>query len=146
MISIEIIAAGKLKDTTLLELYKRYSSRINRSPILHEIDAQTSKKLTEKYLSYIDNTAYLVALDEHGLDYSSKNLADKLEQLPHSNYNKVQFFIGAADGLPQIILDKVDLKLSFSSLTWPHMLVRVMLLEQLYRAQQIITGHPYHKD
>jgi 23S rRNA (pseudouridine1915-N3)-methyltransferase len=85
-------------------------------------------------------------MDEHGIGLSSKEFAGKLENLAIQGKSKVQFIIGGADGLPQSVRDRANFILSFGKQTWPHMLARVMLTEQIYRAQQIIAGHPYHRE
>jgi 23S rRNA (pseudouridine1915-N3)-methyltransferase len=82
----------------------------------------------------------LVALDERGKDFGSPALAERLAQ-----WGSASFLIGGADGLDESIRRRADLLLAFGRLTWPHMLARVMLLEQLYRTQTILSGHPYHR-
>lgn len=88
----------------------------------------------------------IVALDETGEVLGSVQLAQKLEQWRDSGTRECRFLIGAADGLTDDERAGADLKLSFGRLTWPHMLARAMLAEQLYRATAIIAGHPYHRE
>jgi len=90
--------------------------------------------------------AHLVALDERGASWSSRELAERLAAWRDQGVTNLSFAIGGADGLGAAVLDRADTTLSFGSMTWPHLLVRGMLLEQLYRAQQILAGHPYHRD
>jgi 23S rRNA (pseudouridine1915-N3)-methyltransferase len=86
-----------------------------------------------------------VALDERGVQWSSRALADRIAIWRDRGSPELAFAIGGADGLHSMVLDRADVTLSLGSMTWPHLLVRGMLLEQLYRAQQILAGHPYHR-
>jgi len=87
----------------------------------------------------------VVTLDETGKSWSSAQFADWISQLRADNIQALSFLIGGADGFAPDFLSNADFKLSFSPLTWPHQLVRIMLAEQLYRATTILTGHPYHR-
>jgi 23S rRNA (pseudouridine1915-N3)-methyltransferase len=87
----------------------------------------------------------LVALDERGVQWSSRTLAERIAAWRDRGSPEVAFAVGGADGLHSTVLDRADVTLSLGSMTWPHLLVRGMLLEQLYRAQQILVGHPYHR-
>jgi 23S rRNA (pseudouridine1915-N3)-methyltransferase len=88
----------------------------------------------------------LVALDERGAAWSSRELADRLGQWRDRGAAELGFAIGGADGLATAVLNRATMVLSLGPMTWPHLLVRGMLLEQLYRAQQILAGHPYHRE
>jgi 23S rRNA (pseudouridine1915-N3)-methyltransferase len=90
--------------------------------------------------------ARLVALDERGAAWSSIELANRLASWRDAGTGAVAFAIGGADGLGTAVIERADAVLSLGSMTWPHLLVRGMLLEQLYRAQQILAGHPYHRE
>jgi len=90
--------------------------------------------------------ARLIALDEHGAMWSSRGLADRLAVWRDQGMAELAFAIGGADGLGPEVLDRADAILSLGPMTWPHLLVRSLLLEQLYRAQQILAGHPYHRE
>ena len=87
----------------------------------------------------------IVALDERGVQRSSRALAEQIAIWCDRGSPELAFAIGGADGLHPTVLDRADVTLSLGSMTWPHLLVRGMLLEQLYRAQQILAGHPYHR-
>jgi 23S rRNA (pseudouridine1915-N3)-methyltransferase len=87
-----------------------------------------------------------VALDERGEGWSSRGIADRIVAWRDRGTSELAFAIGGADGLDAAVLDRAAAVLSLGPMTWPHLLVRSMLLEQLYRAQQIIAGHPYHRD
>jgi 23S rRNA (pseudouridine1915-N3)-methyltransferase len=88
----------------------------------------------------------LVALDERGSAWSSRILADRIANWRDQGSRELAFAVGGADGLDPAVLDRADATISLGPMTWPHLLVRGMLLEQLYRAQQILAGHPYHRD
>jgi 23S rRNA (pseudouridine1915-N3)-methyltransferase len=90
--------------------------------------------------------ARLVALDERGAPWSSRELAERVSYWRDQGIGELAFAIGGAEGLGTAVIERADAVVSFGAMTWPHLLVRVMLLEQLYRAQQILTGHPYHRD
>ena len=100
----------------------------------------------ELILGALPAGARLVALDEHGAAWSSRDFADRLAAWRDGGAAALAFAIGGADGLGKAVLDRADAVLSLGAMTWPHFLVRGMLLEQLYRAQQILAGHPYHRD
>src|SRR5215469_15716139 len=88
----------------------------------------------------------LVALDERGTAWPSRALADRIAAWRDRGLPELGFAIGGADGLDGTVIDRAVETMSLGPLTWPHLLVRGMLLEQLYRAQQILAGHPYHRD
>ena len=100
----------------------------------------------ELILAALPQSARLVALDEHGAAWSSRDFADRLARWRDESVAEAAFAIGGAEGLDAAILDRAHLVLSLGPMTWPHLLVRGMLLEQLYRAQQILAGHPYHRE
>lgn len=142
--SIEIIAVGRMKNSPYAELWQEYHKRCSWPVTLHELDVrqdQEHKKIIEK----IKDGAYVIALDERGRSLSSQDFASKMQGLIDSGTPSVQFIIGGADGLNDDIRKRADYLLSFGVQTWPHMMVRAMLMEQIYRARQINTGHPYHR-
>jgi 23S rRNA (pseudouridine1915-N3)-methyltransferase len=87
----------------------------------------------------------MVALDEHGQSLDTAGFARQLARWREAGESEIAFLIGGADGLDQDLLRGSDLRLALGPMTWPHMLVRGLLAEQLYRAQQIAAGHPYHR-
>lgn len=89
---------------------------------------------------------YLIALDEHGTTPTSRGFADLLLQKQQQGHSHLAFLIGGADGLDKDLLARADMKLSLGSMTWPHLMARAMLCEQLWRAISILTNHPYHRD
>jgi 23S rRNA (pseudouridine1915-N3)-methyltransferase len=100
----------------------------------------------ELILAALPAGARLVALDQRGAEWSSRELADRLRTWRDSGIGVIAFAIGGAEGLGPAVIERADAVLSLGMMTWPHLLVRCMLLEQLYRAQQILAGHPYHRE
>ncbi len=100
----------------------------------------------ELILGALPAGARLVALDRGGGAWSSRDFAERLALWRDRGSGVIAFAIGGAEGLGAAVIDRADEVLSLGALTWPHFLVRGMLLEQLYRAQQILAGHPYHRD
>jgi 23S rRNA (pseudouridine1915-N3)-methyltransferase len=90
--------------------------------------------------------ALLVALDERGKPWSSRELAERLAAWRDRGDAILAFAIGGAEGLAPSVIERADAVVSLGAMTWPHLMVRGLLLEQLYRAQQILAGHPYHRD
>ena len=86
-----------------------------------------------------------MAMDRGGRELASTDLAKKLGAWQDDGISEIAFVIGGSDGLDQTILDKAQLKIAMGAMTWPHLLARVMLIEQIYRAQCILSNHPYHK-
>lgn len=154
--NIEIIAAGAMKDKHQLALINTYLNRMKWAVTITEIAVKHSKKATtaeikkaeeEQFLKTISPNSYLIALDENGKDLTSIEFSKKLEEIKDNPaFSKICIIIGGAYGFSKEILQKADLTLRFGRLTWPHMLVRIMIAEQLYRAEQIFLGHPYHKE
>jgi len=108
--------------------------------------AQLKVREAELILAARPAGARLVALDPRGQQWSSRDLADRLATWRDDGAGAIAFAIGGAEGLGKAVLDKAEAVLSLGAMTWPHLLVRTMLLEQLYRAQQILAGHPYHRE
>lgn len=100
----------------------------------------------ELILAAVPPGALLVALDERGRPWSSRELAERLAAWRDRGVTTLAFAIGGADGLGPAVIERADAVVSLGAMTWPHLLVRSLLLEQLYRAQQILAGHPYHRD
>lgn len=149
---VEIIAAGKIKKSPHESLFAEYQRRLLWPCMIHEIDSKHTDagKIREdehtRILEKISPQAFVVALDERGKTIKSLAFADMFRNLQNDGRNHIQFILGGADGLNDAVRSRADLLLSFGLQTWPHMLARVMLLEQIYRAQQILNGHPYHRE
>jgi 23S rRNA (pseudouridine1915-N3)-methyltransferase len=97
-------------------------------------------------LARVPDRAVVIALDERGTALTSAAFAQKITKWRDSGASGLAFLIGGADGHPDSLRQRADFLLSLGPMTWPHLLVRGMLLEQLYRAQQILAGHPYHRE
>ncbi len=130
-----------------------YGGRILPPPTIVEIEekrrlpsAELKAREAELILGALPQGARLIALDERGMHWSSVELAHHLAGWRDAGNSVVAFAIGGADGLGTAVIERADAVLSLGKMTWPHLLVRGMLLEQLYRAQQILAGHPYHRD
>ena len=108
--------------------------------------AQLKRREGELLLGGLPARVPLIALDECGSAWSSRALADRIGAWRDRGVPELAFAIGGADGLDAVVLSRAEAVLSLGPMTWPHLLVRGMLLEQLYRAQQILAGHPYHRD
>ena len=96
-------------------------------------------------LAAVPNAAMIVALDERGTTLSSERFAERMGLWRDQGVGDVAFLIGGADGHGEAVGKRADLMLALGPMTWPHLMVRAMIAEQLYRAQQILAGHPYHR-
>lgn len=144
-----ILAVGKMKASPLLDLCDEYQKRLTWRLEIKELNTPKNAAAADEaplILKTIPENAFVIALDERGETLSSPDFAAKIKQWQNRDSGKTfVFLIGGADGFDNTVRKKADFLISFGKQTWPHMLVRVMLLEQLYRAQQIIAGHPYHR-
>jgi 23S rRNA (pseudouridine1915-N3)-methyltransferase len=150
---IEIIAVGRARAGPERDLYNEWLRRIRWPVNLREIEEKRplpadrlKAREAELLLAALPGDAPLVALDETGRDLSSQAFAERLGDWRDGGRPAIAFVIGGAGGLDPVVTGRADLVLSFGRLTWPHMLVRAMLAEQIYRAQQILAGHPYHRE
>jgi 23S rRNA (pseudouridine1915-N3)-methyltransferase len=154
---IRIIALGRAKAGPEKSLVETYRKRLTWPSDLIELEARkgitggelmaAEAELIEKALgTKASAKRVIIALDERGQNLPSRDFAKRITALGNQGYGELVFIIGGADGLAPSIRDRAGLLLSFGSMTWPHMLVRVLLMEQIYRAQTIIAGHPYHRD
>jgi 23S rRNA (pseudouridine1915-N3)-methyltransferase len=135
-----ILAVGKMKDRAQLELYADYAKRLAPTPVLKEVSESADLE------KLIDKSAFVIVLDERGKNLTSMELATALQNAMNAGKSACQVFIGGPDGHTDTVRQSADLLLSFGKLTWPHMLARIMVLEQVYRAKQILAGHPYHRE
>lgn len=144
---VEIIAVGKLKNATPFQiLFDDYARRMQGKVNVIELEGKNQADELLKIEAKLNPDSALIVMDERGKSLPSLTLAKKLEDLQHLKPGKMQFVIGGADGLSHDIRQKADLVMSFGAQTWPHKLARVMLMEQIYRAQQILANHPYHRE
>ena len=155
-----VIAIGRLKqgpERELAETYRKRAQAIGRALGMREIEiieiresraADAERRRVEESIAIanvIPERATIVILDESGKSLDSAALAAALREWRAEDRPAVSFVIGGADGLAASLRERAKLKLAFGAATWPHQLVRIMLLEQLYRAGTILAGHPYHR-
>ncbi len=149
---ILIAAIGKAKASPEQELFRAYAKRLPWKlecvQLAAKLQDTSARKQREAELLLKACAGYdrIVALDENGQSLSSREFATTLGQWQQKGNSSFAFVIGGADGLDETLLKKAHLKWSLGRVTWPHMLVRAMLAEQLYRAHTLLTNHPYHRD
>ena len=157
---ILVIAVGRLKQGPERELAERYCKRFDeagrklgfRGLDIREIGESRAREAAQRIAEEaaaisvaIPENSVLVTLDERGDNFGSAALARKLGQWRDQAIANTVFVIGGADGLSPELRGKAKISVAFGAATWPHQMVRVMLLEQLYRAATILAGHPYHR-
>ncbi len=147
-----LAAVGRAKAGPELDLYAQYVRRLSPPPVLKEVEEKRPLPVPERMareaellLAATPAGAVVVALDERGTSMGSEAFAARLGQWRDQGVGDLAFLIGGADGHHQSVRDRAQLLLSFGAMTWPHMLVRAMLAEQLWRAHAILSGHPYHR-
>ena len=158
--NITIIAVGRMKAGPERELIARYQKRFSLAGKnlgltgldiveIAENKASSSElrknEDAKKIVEAIPDGAFVIALDEHGKNISSTTLSQKFLQLQEDGNRTIAFLIGGADGHGDPVLKRANFILSFGQLTWPHQIVRLLLVEQLYRITTIQSGHPYHR-
>jgi 23S rRNA (pseudouridine1915-N3)-methyltransferase len=136
---LHVISRGKIARSPEAELVARYEKRITWPLKLTELP-EAGGRIPEPQTPF-----KTVLLDEKGKDLSSEQLAEILEKWRDGGMRECRFVLGAADGHSQAERDDADLLLAFGKATWPHLLARAMLMEQLFRATSILAGHPYHR-
>lgn len=149
---ITLACVGKMKASPEQELLRKYIRQTPWQITIHEIEVKKSlgseqRKAAEaeQLLSLTAAAHRRVALDERGKTLSSEALASQFEHWRQQGSSHIGLIIGGADGLDESVRKAADLTVSFGAMTWPHMLVRAMLGEQLYRIHTILSGHPYHR-
>lgn len=143
---IKIITVGKIKENYLKEAINDYQKRINKYHKLEIIEIEDDNIINEKdrILKYINKKDYLIALDIQGIELTSIELSKKIDNIFMNNSN-ITFIIGGSNGIHDSIKNIVNYKLSFSKMTFPHQLFRLILLEQIYRSFKILNNETYHK-
>lgn len=148
--TIHILAIGRMRKGPQQALFDAYSRRLNWGISVTEVEekrrlpaAQLADSEGEKLLKALPRSARCVVLDSTGVSYSSEKFAATLAGW--MNNGDIAFLIGGADGHTAAVKNRADTLLSLGAATWPHLLVRGMLMEQLYRAQCILSHHPYHR-
>ncbi|MCC3861635.1 23S rRNA (pseudouridine(1915)-N(3))-methyltransferase RlmH [Pseudemcibacter aquimaris] len=151
--NIEIIAVGRMKKSPEHDILQNYLKRCPWKVKITEVEERRpitgSERMSREgdlILNAIPKGATIIALDERGKEMRSTAFAEKIRNYQDMGISHLVFLIGGADGYDPKVKAKADLKISFGQMTWPHMMVRAMLGEQLYRASTILQGHPYHKD
>ena len=150
---LTIAAVGRAGRGPERDLYDHYARRIRWPLTLREVEEKRKlpapelmRREGELLLAAVSRGAIVVALDRRGRQMDSAAFARQLGRWRDQSVAEIAFLIGGADGHGQAVLDRADLNLSLGAMTWPHMMVRAMLAEQLYRTQAILAGHPYHRD
>ena len=159
MITINILCCGKIKEQYLKDAIQEYSKRLSKYCKLNIIelaDESVPEKLSdtiiesiknkeaEKMLAKLDNT-YVICCDLKGKNYSSEEFSQKLDKLALDGISNITFVIGGTLGIGDKVLEKADEKICFSKMTFPHQLMRVILLEQLFRSFKISNNETYHR-
>lgn len=157
---ISVICVGKIKEAFYRDAIAEYRKRLSRyatMEIVELIDEKTidgasaseERKVIdtegERILKVLSDEAFKIALCIDGKKLDSVAFSEKIEAIKVSGYSHIQFIIGGSLGLSKAVVSKADYKLSFSDMTFPHQLMRVILLEQIYRAARIASNEPYHK-
>ena len=157
---ITLVTVGKIKENYLRDAVAEYVKRLGKYCKLEVIETADEKtpdhasetveeairvKEAERILRYIREDAFVITLEILGKQLSSEELAKKIETLGVQGKSHIIFVIGGSIGLGKEVMDRSDFALSFSKMTFPHQLMRVILLEQVYRSFRIINGEPYHK-
>lgn len=157
---ITIVAVGKVKEKFYRDAIAEFEKRLSKYCKLEIVEVADEKtpdnasasqelqikaKEGDRILSAIKDDMHVIALAIEGKQLSSTELADKIDKLGISGRSSIAFVIGGSLGLDERVIKRADFKLSFSPMTFPHQLMRVILLEQIYRAYRIIAGEPYHK-
>lgn len=159
-VKITVISVGKLKEKYLKDAIAEYAKRLGRYcrlELLEVADEKTPEhagsaseegvraKEGERILRLLRDDAYIITLEIDGAQLSSEKLAERIEDLGIQGKSHIIFIIGGSIGLGEEVRRRSDFALSFSKMTFPHQLMRVILLEQIYRSFRIINGEPYHK-
>ena len=152
-----LIAVGRAKPGPVRDLYDHYAERLGHSVlgglVLKEVEerralppAELKRREAELLFAARPKGARLIALDERGKTLASSNFAALLGRWRDEGVGDLAFAIGGAGGLDASVCEAAELTLALGPMTWPHLLTRALLAEQLYRAQSILTGHPYHRE
>ena len=157
---IDIITVGKIKEKYLRDAVDEYLKRLGRYAkvsVIEVKDEKTDEDASDhendlvraaegsRLFKYIDDSAYLIPLCIEGQQLTSEGFSELIASLENTGRSHIQFVIGGSLGIDDAIKQKGDMKLSFSKMTFPHQLMRVILLEQIYRAYRIKNNEPYHK-
>jgi len=149
---MSVVAVGRMRRGAEAELFAEYARRVKPPLTLREVEDKGRRAPGELkaregrlLLDAVPAGSVPVALDAGGETLSSEGLAERLARWRDGGAGEVAFIVGGAEGLDEAVLARAALVLSLGPMTWPHMLVRAMLAEQIFRAQSILEGHPYHR-
>ena len=157
---ITLLTVGKIKEKYLKDAIAEYSKRLSKYCKLEIIEVADEKtpdnasevvenvirdKEGERLLKYVKDDAFVITLEIKGKMMTSEELAEKIDTLGIRGVSHIMFIIGGSIGLGEDVIKRSDFARSFSKMTFPHQLMRVILLEQIYRSYRIISGEPYHK-
>ncbi len=160
VVKITVISVGKLKEKYLKDAIAEYAKRLGKYCKLELLEVADEKipdnagsaaesavraKEGERILKFVRDDAYVITLEIDGTQLSSESLSERIENLGIQGKSHIIFIIGGSIGLGEEVRGRSDFALSFSKMTFPHQLMRVILLEQIYRSFRIINGEPYHK-
>ena len=160
MLKINIICVGKIKEKYMQDAIQEYSKRLSKYCMLSitelndekvpqtindSIANQIKEKECNNILSHIDKSSYVLSLDLHGKQYSSEEFSEKIENIQVNGSSSITFIIGGTLGLTEKLLSQSDELICFSKMTFPHQLIRVFLLEQIFRAFKISNNETYHR-
>ena len=159
MININIICTGKIKEKYLKDAIDEYSKRLSKFCKLNilelpdkkipdksnqNIENEIKNIESENVINHLKKDSYIICLDLNGKQFSSENFAKNIQDISMQNSN-ITFIIGGSLGINEKLLNLAHQKICFSKMTFPHQLIRVFLLEQIFRAFKILNGEPYHK-
>ena len=155
--NVKIVAVGKIKENYIKEAIKEYEKRLTpfcSFSVVEVVSEQINdESLIEKYkkneaeriLQYIKPDSFVITLEIKGKRFSSETFAQKIKEISNDGIQEVIFIIGGANGLDEKVSLRSNLKLSFSDMTFTHQMIRVLLIEQIYRAFKINANEPYHR-
>ena len=155
---INLVCIGKTDDKEIQNLIKYYQNRLPKHwnfDLTEIADVKNAKNLSPEllkkeegklFLNQSENSDFIVLLDEKGKQFTSREFSSKIDHWMNSSVKKVSFFIGGAYGFSEEIYERANEKISLSKMTFTHQMIRLFFVEQLYRADQILQGKPYHND
>ena len=152
---ITILSIGKFENSPHKAVFENYLKRLKWKVELRELELKNAQNMSvdkikegegELILKALKPSSKLIAMDERGKQFSSIEFSKMIADFGVVGESDLTFVIGGSDGLSQEVLRKASLKISLSKMVFPHLMVRAILIEQIYRAQSIIAGHPYHRE
>lgn len=143
---ITLLTIGHFKNNPLKNIFGTYVKRLDVNVLLREIKLDKNNTIeTKNLISKIPKNSYTIALDRDGENINSLKFSKIITQVQQKNIKNLVFLIGGPKGLTKEAYETCDLTIALGKVTWPHLIVRILLIEQIYRAQQIEKKHPYHQ-